>query len=319
MKKLSVIIPAYQAEAFIDKCLNSIRTNALDLEVLVVNDGSTDRTEEICRKLAEQDSRIRVWTKENGGPGAAREYALAHAQGEYITFVDADDYLEPGAYDKLAVYLDKTADIIEFGYQLVHVNGTLISQHPMISESCCGAACGEHYARQKNTTNFLWNKIFHSKLFEGLAYPHLYAGEDAALMAQLFVHADSYRTVPDVLYHYVMTPESLCRKPMSVKKLDAIRGYRFIDEFYTQNAPALSYYSRQKICSLAALLYCECVRSGNEELTSRCSELIKEFAKAREGYSLYKLLGYGSSSRRIMILLFAISPKLCAFVYTRRK
>lgn len=319
MKKLSVIIPAYQAETFIDKCLNAIRTNALDLEVLVVNDGSTDRTEEICRKLAEQDSRIQVWTKENGGPGAAREYALAHAQGEYITFVDADDYLEPGAYDKLAVYLDKTADIIEFGYQLVHVDGSQISQNCMMPESCSGAQCGAHYARQKNTTNFLWNKIFCAKLFEGLTYPHLYAGEDAALMAQLFVRADSYRTVPEVLYNYVMTPDSLCRRPFSAKRMDAIKAYWFIDDFYSKEAPDLCFYSRQKICSLAAFLYCECVRTGDRELFRWQDELVTAHKKACRGISLQKIISYGSVSRRVMLLLFAMSPRLCAFVYTRRK
>lgn len=319
MKKLSVIIPAYQAEAFISKCLDTIRTNVLDLEILVVNDGSTDATEKICQELAEQDSRIRVWTKENAGPGAAREYAIARAQGEYITFADADDYLEPGAYDSLMQQLDGTVDILEFGYRLVHTDGSVISSHPMTEESYSGAACGAHYARQKNTTNYLWNKIFKRELFKGLAYPHLYAGEDAALMAQLFVHACHCRAIPDVLYNYVMTPESLCRRPFSVKRMDGIKAYWFIDDFYSKEAPDLCYYSRQKICSLAALLYCECVRTGDKELLQWRSQLVIEYKKAREGFSLQKIISYGSVNRRAMLLLFTISPKLCALVYSRRK
>ncbi len=319
MKTLSIIIPAYQAEACVETCIRSVLANNIDLEVLVVNDGSTDGTEAACRRIADQDSRVRVWTKINEGPGAAREYALSHAQGQYVTFADADDYLEPGAYDSLMQQIGGTVDILEFGYQLVHADGSVISYHPMTAESYSGAACGLHYARQKNTTNYLCNKIFRRSLFEGLTYPHLFAGEDAALMAQLFVRAHNCRTIPDVFYNYVMTPDSLCRRPFSVKRMDNIRAYQFINEFYHKNAPDLCFYSRQKICSLAAQLYCECVLTGDPVLLQWRNKLVAEFKNARKNIAMRKLLSHGSAGRRMMLLLFAISPRLCAFVYARRK
>lgn len=319
MKKLSVIIPAYQAEALIPKCLSSISTNTLDLEVLIVNDGSTDRTEAVCREFAQKDPRICVWTKKNEGPGAAREYAITRAQGEYITFVDADDYIEPGTYDELAQYLDGTLDVVEFGYKTVDTDGNLISRHPMKEERYCGSACSVHYARQKNTTNFLWNKLFKRELFQDLTFPHLFAGEDAALLAQVFVRAKRCQAVSNLYYNYVMTPDSLCRRPFSEKRMDNIRAYQFIDGFYSQHAPALCYYAKQKLCSVVATLYCECVLTTEEQVQIWCDKLISEYKKARAGMSLPTLLRHGSLNRRMLLLLFTLSPKLCAFMYSWKR
>lgn len=314
MKKLSVIIPAYQAERTLEKCLDSVLVNKLDLEILIVNDGSTDGTESICRKFAQQDSRIRMWTKENGGPGAAREFAMDHVRGDYVTFVDSDDYLEPFAYDMLANYLDEDMDILEYGYQLVNTDGSVISRHPMEAEQYSGDACGLHYARQKNTTNYLCNKIFRRSLFCGAVFSHLFAAEDAALMAQLFVYAKRCRAVPDVLYQYVMTADSLCRKPFSVKRLDNIKAYWFVTEFYEKNAPELCAYSRQKLCSVAARLYCEC-RRYHPQFGEYYQVLTQEYKKARNGISIRQLLNHGSMQRRMMLGLFEISPKLCAWIF----
>ena len=185
----------------------------------------------------------------------------------------------------------------------------------MTEESCTHKECGKHYAYQNNTTNFLWNKIFKRELFSKAIFPHLFAAEDAALMAQLFVFAESYRAVPNVLYNYVMTPDSLCRKPFTMKKADAIKAYWFVDHFYEEYAPNLRFYAHQKLCSLAATLYCECYRSKDATLHPFLPQFVAEYRKARTGYSFRQILGHGSINRRAMLFLFEISPKLCALIY----
>lgn len=102
MYKLSIIIPVYNAEKYLSRCLDSvIAQDYQNLEIVIVNDGSTDGSAQICEKYANIDKRIIVYHKENGGAGTARKEALKHVQGDYITCVDADDWIEQDAYDDL--------------------------------------------------------------------------------------------------------------------------------------------------------------------------------------------------------------------------
>ena len=105
MKKyplISVIVPVYNVEQYLRQCIDSILNQTYqEIEVLLINDGSTDASDEICREYAERDSRIRYFVKENGGLSDARNYALDRAEGEYVTFVDSDDFLMEQALEKL--------------------------------------------------------------------------------------------------------------------------------------------------------------------------------------------------------------------------
>ena len=110
--KISVIIPVYNVEKYLPACLDSvIRQSYTSLELILVDDGSSDRSLEICRSYAERDDRIRVIRRDNGGASAARNTGLDHASGEYVSFVDSDDILFPDALEKLyqMVLREKTA------------------------------------------------------------------------------------------------------------------------------------------------------------------------------------------------------------------
>ena len=96
---VSVIVPAYNAAGFISRCVESITSQSYpELEILLLNDGSTDDTPALCDRLAENDPRIRVFHKENGGPSSARNFGLTQAAGAYVGFVDSDDYVDADMY-----------------------------------------------------------------------------------------------------------------------------------------------------------------------------------------------------------------------------
>ena len=118
---VSIIVPIYQAENFIDKCIGSIiRQSYTNLEIILVDDGSTDNSLSICKSYAEQDNRIILMHTDNCGGAHARNVGLKHAKGDYIAFVDADDYLEQGFIKVLLHYIEKyNADIAECGYYYV--------------------------------------------------------------------------------------------------------------------------------------------------------------------------------------------------------
>jgi len=99
---LTVIIPVYQVEDTVGRCLESILAQEYDdMEIIAVNDGSPDNSRDICQQFADKDNRIKIIDKENGGLSSARNAALEIAKGEYVTFADSDDEVEPGTYGKL--------------------------------------------------------------------------------------------------------------------------------------------------------------------------------------------------------------------------
>lgn len=106
---ISIIIPVYNVDYFLPKCIDSILAQSYDdLEVLLINDGSTDKSPQICEKYAEQNEKVRVFHKENGGVSSARNLGLKVAKGNYIGFIDADDWIEPNMYEKMLSHLLET-------------------------------------------------------------------------------------------------------------------------------------------------------------------------------------------------------------------
>ena len=112
--KFSFVVPIYNVEAYLERCIKSIISQTYDdLEIILVDDGSTDSSLEICREYEKKDSRISVYTKVNGGLSDARNYGLAHATGEYVLFVDSDDYVEEKTCEMILPYTEENPDIIQ--------------------------------------------------------------------------------------------------------------------------------------------------------------------------------------------------------------
>ena len=123
--KISVIVPVYKVEKFLDRCVESIVGQTYEnLEIILVDDGSPDNCPSMCDKWAEKDSRIKVIHKENGGVSSARNAALDAATGDFIGFVDSDDWIEPDMYESLMMRIDETGkDIAVCSYYSIEVSG----------------------------------------------------------------------------------------------------------------------------------------------------------------------------------------------------
>ncbi len=157
MPRISVIVPVYKVEKYIEKCLDSISKQTFsDFECILVNDGSPDRSGEICRKYAEADSRFRVIDQENAGVSAARNRAIAEARGEFIAFIDSDDHVEP---DFLSVLIGGMKDSHICGLSLKGGTPDLGGEYDkksieqFFSMIFDGSLCG-----------FCWNKMFRSDI-----------------------------------------------------------------------------------------------------------------------------------------------------------
>ncbi len=192
--KVSVIVPAYNAAHVLERCIRSIMCQSyFDLEVILVDDGSKDGTGKIADKFAVEDSRIRVIHKINGGVSAARNDALKHVKGEWITFVDSDDYLEPNFLQSL---LDgEIADLIVGGYHTVGANAIPSMNYP--AEMACSSEAIRAVLENRLTDMTLlcpWGKLFRTSLLQFLRLEfntEMKIGEDVVFVWTYLSHCSS--------------------------------------------------------------------------------------------------------------------------------
>ena len=176
--KISIIIPIYNAEIYIDRCLESlINQTYKNIEIILVNDGSIDKTEEICLRYIKKDNRIVYKKIENQGPLIARKSGFEIASGDYITTVDIDDYIDKRMYERLiTVAMSEDADIVQCGYASVY-NNKVISNHcnKNLSNFDNSRICTSYYYESNGNISYtLWNKLFKKQLFDNIQYLKIY-------------------------------------------------------------------------------------------------------------------------------------------------
>lgn len=318
-KKVSIIIPVYNAEKTIKKCLDSIlKQTYKNLEIILINDGSADNSKEICNEYEKEYKNVFLINKENEGPGKAREIGVAKATGYYISFVDSDDFLDLDFYKVLIKNIEeKEADIVQCGYQLIDVNDKIISKSKLPYQEIIGSYnCAKAYVSQNNITNYLCNKLFVKNLFEKVEFKHFFAGEDACVLTQLYSNAEKVITIPNNLYYYVQTDNSLCRGEYSLKKLDSVKAGEFMYNYQMNKFPDLADYYKLYICSYAAQCYCNLKLSQIEEKEKHMKKMKETFNKY---FSMFNPKLFDVSIKRFaFILMFKISPELCIKYYKGR-
>ena len=226
MPTISVIVPVYKAEAFLRKCTDSIlRQSFQDLELLLIDDGSPDRSGALCDAIAGEDSRVRVFHKPNGGVSSARNLGLGEAQGTYIAFVDSDDYLEPKALELLLTALqDSGADSAGCGHFNVSDAGVTSSEAPALPAGVHDAAdirenlvlrlLGDRL-RQPVLNGFIWRFLYTRAIIadRGIEFEGAYL-EDELFLMEYFCHAKRLAIVAEPLYNYYWNAASATHRYM---------------------------------------------------------------------------------------------------------
>ena len=202
---ISVIVPVYHIKEYLERCVDSILAQSFtNLEILLVDDGSCDGTEELVDKLSGKDRRIRVFHKENGGSSSARNLGIREARGRYLGFVDSDDYIEPFMYERLYRAMRETGmPIAQGGRREIDEQGELLPDICVPPDSQT-VYDGEAFMRElllhRGDCSFC-TKLTDASLFEGRIFPEGKLNEDFHVLVQMLPEIAGIVSVPERIYN----------------------------------------------------------------------------------------------------------------------
>lgn len=214
---ISVIVPVYNVAAYLPACLESIlHQDYRDLQVLVIDDGSTDDSGTICDRFAAGDSRVQVIHQKNAGAAAAKNAGLRAASGKYLSFVDSDDYLEPNTYGFLVKTLEETrADAIQGAFREVYRSRT--EAKPLKPETLEGFDYLLRFPKDF-TCALLWNKLCRREIFSGVFFEEGHKIDDEYFTYQGFLQPRKVVRTERVIYNYRKRASSVMASPKSAEQ-----------------------------------------------------------------------------------------------------
>jgi len=235
--KVSVIVPVYNVEPYIRKCLETLTAQTLDeIEILVVNDGSPDDSQPIVDEfVARFPAKVRSVIKQNGGLSSARNLGIELATGDYIGFVDGDDYVACEMFEELWNRADQTgADIVVCGYSTVDLNTGEHQYHRQGHPRFYGKSLAEHPDYLHDIAPYVWNKIFRKSLFDetGVRFPLGKLFEDIPVTYSLFAAANKIEKVQRSLYRYVRSRAGSITHAYSPRNLEMLETLALLNEHY---------------------------------------------------------------------------------------
>lgn len=242
MMKISVIVAAYNVENYIEKCLNSIVSQTYrNLEIIVVNDGSTDRTLDKISNFAKFDNRMIIINKPNGGLSSARNAGIDCASGDYIGFIDGDDYIAEDMYETLLEQMLKHHCEISMCavlkvYNSYKENDCFRAESLVLNKTeALQALVEEEYVK-----HYAWNKLYEANLFNTVRYPEGKIYEDLFTTFKLFGLANRIAYTNKIGYNYVQREGSILRSKFDGRKLDCIMAFKEFKAYVDENHPELS-------------------------------------------------------------------------------
>ncbi len=258
--KISVIVPIYNVEGYLRKCLDSLcNQHFTDFEVWMINDGSPDCSAEIAEEYARQDSRFHLIHKKNGGVASARNLGLDLAQGDYIAFVDGDDFVEPDYLSAMYQAARETgSEVVCCNFNLYHPKqGTshphLLTKSPNTYPS---TAVLKYLLHDVTMQSYLWNKLWRRDLFVrgNIRFPSI-RFEDMATSLQLFYYANTVTILPDALYNYTQRDNSIVHTFRPEVENDFLCSFSLLRLFLEQQGVYPRYRTHFQIYAIKSLFF----------------------------------------------------------------
>jgi glycosyltransferase involved in cell wall biosynthesis len=250
--KISIVIPVYNVSKYLPKCIDSVLNQTYkNLEIILVNDGSTDESGKICDLYSLKDKRIKVIHKENGGSSDARNAGLREAAGKYIGFVDSDDFIETDMYEvllkKLYAY---DADIVQCAHNKI-INGKIEPRYFSFKEKQYHAFSAiKELILRRNFNSAVWDKLYKKELLQGIEFPvNIWGGEDIIFIYKVFAKAQKLVSIDIAKYYYVKRQDSLLGSLAHLDKMDMFHILLERLDLISKNFPSLFHLAQMEFYS----------------------------------------------------------------------
>lgn len=310
MELVSIIVPIYNVEKYLERCIQSIvEQTYTNLEIILVNDGSKDNSLYICEKWKKKDSRIIVIDKNNGGLSSARNAGIEIAKGEYLFFVDSDDWLDIHIIQKLyQVIKEYRCEIsccgIEMTFDQTNKNYPRCQNKNILFEKYTAL---EEYMFGTTISTVAWNKLYKRALFEDIRYPIGKWHEDEFTTYKLLYKADRVYYLGESMYFYYQREGSIMSHALSLKNLDKVDAlferYMFFQE---KGEVRLSELTVAQIIDNIIYYYCL-----NDKRGSESKEILKKLKMSfRKIEPEIKKSKYISGNKKIKAFIFKMCPML---------
>lgn len=253
---VSIIVPVYKAEKYIERCINSLINQTYhNIEVILVDDGSPDNCPKICDQYNEVDNRIKVVHQKNSGPSIARNNGIDEAKGDYIAFVDSDDYISKD-YIKCMIEIAKhlNADIVSCTYTTNNKELELEST-PNVVKVFTPEDAIKAIMEEKNLFTAPWGKLISKQIMNGIYFPPDLMHEDLAVIYRYFDNSNKIVLLSNKMYYYEENPDSITQSKFSEKKLDLFKIMDDIIAFLSNKYPDLVSYAKNRDTRYAISYY----------------------------------------------------------------
>lgn len=279
---ISIIIPVYNVESYVTRCVLSVEKQTYEnIEIILVDDGSTDNSGRICDNLATNDVRIRVIHKNNGGLSDARNVGIENSTGEYIFFVDSDDWIEFNTIEYLyEILLKYNSDIAVCGYyDETNIEESSDDLNPQIYEyrSNLEAINGLIFDGAKIGV-VVWNKLYRKELFKKIRFIYGKLNEDIFFTPKVLYYTNRMVASTKKLYHYLVSrQDSIMNKPLTRKNLDAIEAFKDNAVFFEENKMSvLADLYWFKYYGMMITMYCKFYKISKTDIAAELKENIHD-------------------------------------------
>lgn len=301
MRLVSIIVPVYNAEESIEKCLDSILNQTYtNFECIIVNDGSTDGSHEIIQQYLDKDKRFRYVQQINSGPGITRNVGLEKSVGDYVTFVDSDDYIHPYFLQHmLECAKSYDADIVQCS-EFKDGKDTHIDY--LSSKIICFDGCSDNvlaFVKYGDIKSYCWGKLYRKEVIKDIYFPNIFFSEDKVFILRTLLHTSRTCVLNQKLYCYCNNVNSLTRSHFSLKQLDDIKGAKMMYDTCLSSLPEAALYIASYIASHSAIYYINLRRTG---LDRNSQELMLH--TFRRFYSIISNVSLRISIKRKCLLFF---------------
>ncbi|WP_313003284.1 glycosyltransferase family 2 protein [Chryseobacterium gleum] len=235
--RVSIIVPVYNVENYLAKCLDSLVKQSLpDIEILVVNDGSKDNSEKIIEGYAQKyPEKIKAYTKENGGLSDARNFGIDRATGDYIGFVDSDDYVTETMFEEMLLLAEKhNAKMVISNIQKVDENGKVVQKLTQLPNMPEKITLENNFSVFSDISYFGCNKLFKKELFNQKRFKKGVHFEDIQLIPQLLLECETIAQTQNFHYQYLERTDSIT-KTHTEKGLDMLKAVSDVEQVFIES------------------------------------------------------------------------------------